>query len=97
MKKLSKAILKLLYVIIFPLIIIIGSIFLKLNVLLVIFLTAISVLQSILWFSVMQNVKLSPSILIETYIGICFGVRYINETNSLMLIFPFITIELKPE
>jgi len=95
MKKLSKVIIKLLYVIIFPTVIIGTSIYKEMNLYILTILTALCILQSVLWYSVMQNVKLLPSTSIETYKGFCFGIRFMDKINNVIIVFPFVVIDLE--
>lgn len=94
MKNLSKVLVKLIYGIIFPVVIIGASIYSEVDLFVVVFLTITCLLQSVLWFGVMQNVNILPSVSIETYNGFCFGFRFMNEVNGLIIIFPFVIIDL---
>ena len=94
MKSLNRVLIKLLYGIIFPIVIIGASIYAEMHLFVTAFLTITCLFQSILWFGVMQNVNILPSVSIETYRGFCFGFRFMHEINDLVIIFPFLIIGL---
>lgn len=93
MKNLFRKLIKVLFGIIIPGIIILYTVFSFFTVPVKILLIIIFILQAILWFGIMKDVRLIPKMNITYYKGICVGAYYENKRVSIVL--PFIYVELK--
>jgi hypothetical protein len=93
MKNLFRKLIKVLFGIIIPGIIILYTVFSFFTVPVKILLIIIFILQAILWFGIMKDVRLIPKMNITYYKGICVGAYYENKRVNIVL--PFIYVELK--
>jgi len=93
MKNLLRKLIKVLFGIIIPGIIILYTAFSFFTVPVKILLIIIFIIQAVLWFGIMKDVRLIPKMKITYYKGICVGVYYENKRVNILL--PFIYVELK--
>jgi hypothetical protein len=93
MKNLLRKLIKVLFGIIIPGIIIMYTACSFFTVPVKILLIIIFTIQAILWFGIMKDVRLMPKMNITYYKGICVGAYYENKRVSIVL--PFIYVELK--
>lgn len=93
MKNLLRKLIKVLFGIIIPGIIILYTAFSFFTVPVKILLIIIFIIQAVLWFGIMKDVRLMPKMNITYYKGICVGAYYENKRVSIVL--PFIYVELK--
>ena len=92
MKNLLRKLIKVLFGIIIPGIIIMYTACSFFTVPVKILLIIIFIIQAILWFGIMKDVRLMPKMNITYYKGICVGVYYENKRVSIVL--PFIYVVL---
>ena len=92
MKNLLRKLIKVLFGIIIPGIIIIYTACSFFTVPVKILLIIIFTIQAILWFGIMKDVRLMPKMKITYYKGICVGAYYENKRVNVLL--PFIYVEL---
>jgi len=92
MKNLLRKLIKVLFGIIIPAILILYTAFSFFTVPVKIFLIIIFILQAILWFGIMKDVRLIPKMNITYYKGICVGAFYDNK--SVYIVLPFIYVVL---
>jgi hypothetical protein len=92
MKNLLRKLIKVLFGIIIPGIIIMYTACSFFTVPVKILLIIIFTIQAILWFGIMKDVRLMPKMNITYYKGICVGAYYENKRVSIVL--PFIYVEL---
>lgn len=92
MKNLFRKLIKVLFGIIIPGIIIMYTAFSFFTVPVKILLIIIFIIQAVLWFGIMKDVRLIPKMKITYYKGICVGAYYENKRVNVLL--PFIYVEL---
>ena len=92
LNSLAKKFIKLLFGIIVPAILILYTVCSFFTVPVKILLVVIFVIQALLWFSAMQNIKLLPNMRTRYYKGVCLGFLY--EDKQLYIALPFVYIEL---
>lgn len=92
MKNLLRKLIKVLFGIIIPGIIIMYTACSFFTVPVKILLIIIFIIQAILWFGIMKDVRLMPKMNITYYKGICVGAYY--ENKSVNIVLPFIYVVL---
>jgi hypothetical protein len=92
MKNLLRKLIKVLFGIIIPGIIILYTAFSFFTVPVKILLIIIFIIQAVLWFGIMKDVRLIPKMNITYYKGICVGAYY--EDKRVNIVLPFIYVEL---
>ena len=92
MKNLLRKLIKVLFGIIIPGIIIMYTACSFFTLPVKILLIIIFIIQAILWFSIMKEVKLMPAMKIRYYKGICVGAFY--DKGNFYIVLPFIYIVL---
>jgi len=91
-RKLIKVLFKVLFGIVVPGILILYTAFSFFTVPVKILLIIIFIIQAVLWFGIMKDVRLIPKMNITYYKGICVGAYYENKRVSIVL--PFVYVEL---